>query len=217
MNKYKHVTILLLFIMGLLLTACSNDKEPVEDPEPPKTEQNEPDTSEDTTASETEKETSSSESIDDRLGLSIGDTGTVVSSSDELKYEVTLNEVSFRDEVGSLPSYGNEFMIVNVTIKNVDDRVFEVADLYEPTIEVLDAPEYKPPVRHDVLLGQGVSETDLELLDGELTPGEPVTGDYVMRIEEVDDYSFAYGHKADQLTGLVITRVEWQFSADEVN
>ncbi|GAB2535995.1 DUF4352 domain-containing protein [Gracilibacillus alcaliphilus] len=217
MNKYKHITLLLLFIMGLLLAACSNEEEPVEDPEPTETEQSETDTSEETTAPESGEEAeteedegaSSDEHIEHQLELSIGDTGTVVSSTDQLKYEVTLNEVSFQDELDNVPSYGNKFMIVNVTVENVDERAFEVADMFEPGIGVLDSQEYKPPVEADIL--QGVS--DIELLDGELAPGDSVTGDYVFRMEEADNYSFTYGHEADQ----IITRAEWQFSADEVD
>lgn len=217
MSKHRQIAIQLLFIMGLLLlAACSNDEQ-VEETEPVDTEQSETDTSEGSSAPESDDETiaeddgessSSDAYIEHQLGLSIGDTATIVSSSEEYKYEVTLNELSYRDELENVPSYDNQFVIANVTVKNMDNRSFSTSAIFEPSIGVRDSGEYKPPIEAEIL--QGISGIDL--LEGELAPEDSITGDYVFRIEEADNFNLAFGIESDQIT----TRAEWEFNSEEI-
>ncbi|WP_152657162.1 DUF4352 domain-containing protein [Oceanobacillus sp. CFH 90083] len=217
MIKNKRISVLLLLIAGLLLAACSNDNEQTEESEPADTEQTETDTSEegaesesaDEAATEEEDESSSNDAyIEHQLGLNIGDTATVVSSSEKYKYEVTVNELQFQDELGNVPSYDNKFLIANVTVKNIDDRSFSASAIFEPGVGVQGSNEYKPPVDAEIL--QNVS--GIELFEGELAPEDSITGDYVFRIEEADNYNLAFGIESDQIT----TRAEWEFSAKEI-
>ncbi len=126
MIKNKQIAILLLLITGLLLAACSNDNEQPEESEPAETEQTETDIQEEGTESEsadeasTEEEDESSsndEYIEHQLGLSIGDTAIVVSSEEDYKYEVTVNEVSYRDELENVTLYEDTFVLADVTVK----------------------------------------------------------------------------------------------------
>ncbi|MDY7045174.1 DUF4352 domain-containing protein [Virgibacillus sp. M23] len=221
MKKNSLLSMFLVLIICLILAACSDDK-PNEEAEQTGAEQTETDSnntdtsneniqqeSEDGTATEEkDQETSNDEYVEHQLGLKIGETGTVVSSPDKLKYEVTLNEVSYRDELENVPSHGNTFVVVDVTVKNVDDRTFDATDIFEPSLRAVASDEYKVPIGSEMI--QGIS--DIQMIEGELTPSDTKTGNYVFRIEKADNYNFAFGIESDQIT----TRAEWEFSEGEV-
>src|SRR5699024_9098712 len=64
-------------------------------------------------------------------GLKIGDTGTVV-DNDENRYDVTLNSVTFKDNVADLEPNGETFVVVNITVENIGDDSFDAAEMYAP-------------------------------------------------------------------------------------
>ncbi|MCT1901552.1 DUF4352 domain-containing protein [Oceanobacillus sojae] len=216
MIKNKRIVTLLMLIVVFLLAACSNDNEQTEESEPADTEQNETDTSEEGTESEsddeavTEEEESSNndEYIEHQLGLNIGDTATVVSSTEEYKYEVTVNEVSYRDELENVTLYEDIFVLADVTVKNVDEKSFDAADIFTPALGELDSNKYIPAISPDYL--QNTSE--ITLVEGELAPGDSVEGTFVFDVDQAKQYNLAFGHAGDQIK----TRAEWEFSEDEV-
>nr|WP_026683193.1 DUF4352 domain-containing protein [Priestia megaterium] len=221
MKKNSLLSMFLVLIICLILAACSDDKPNKETEqtgeEQTETDSNNTDTSNENTQQESEdgtateekdEETSNDEYVEHQLGLKIGETGIVVSSPDKLKYEVALNEVSYRDELENVSLYGDTFVLVDVTVKNVDDRAFDATDIFEPGLGGLDSNEYVPPIGSQYL--QDASE--IQLIEGELDPGDSINGTYVFDIEKTDNYNFVFGHAADQIT----TRAEWEFSEGEV-
>lgn len=214
MIKNKRIVTLLMFIVVFLLAACSNDNEQTEESEPADTEQTETDTSEEGTESddeavaEEEESSNNDEYIEHQLGLNIGDTATVVSSTEEYKYEVTVNEVSYRDELENVTLYEDIFVLADVTVKNVDEKSFDAADIFTPALGELDSNKYIPAISPDYL--QNTSE--ITLVEGELAPGDSVEGTFVFDVDQAKQYNLAFGHAGDQIK----TRAEWEFSEDEV-
>ncbi|GEN88360.1 DUF4352 domain-containing protein [Oceanobacillus sojae] len=217
MIKNKQIAILLLLITGLLLAACSNDNEQPEESEPAETEQTETDIQEEGTESEsadeasTEEEDESSindEYIEHQLGLSIGDTAIVVSSEEDYKYEVTVNEVSYRDELENVTLYEDTFVLADVTVKNVDEKAFNAADIFTPALGELDSNKYTPAISPDYL----GNTSEITLVEGELAPGDSVEGTFVFDVAQAKQYNLAFGHAGDQIK----TRAEWEFSEDEI-
>lgn len=217
MIKNNQIAVILLLIAGLLLTACSNNNEQAEESEPADTEQTKTDISEEGTESESddgaakeEEDESSSDDgyIEHQLGLNIGDTATVVSSTEKYKYEVTVNEVSYRDELENVTLYEDTFVLADVTVKNVDEKSFDAADIFTPALGELDSNKYTQAISPDYLQ----NTPEVTLVEGELAPGDSVEGTFVFDVEQVKQYNLAFGHAGDQIT----TRAEWEFSEDEV-
>ncbi|WP_077602602.1 DUF4352 domain-containing protein [Oceanobacillus sojae] len=217
MIKNKRIATLLMFIAVLLLAACSNDNEQAEESEPADTEQTETDTAEEGTESESDDEAATEEEdessnndayIEHQLGLNIGDTATVVSSPEEYKYEVTVNEVSYHDELENVTLYEDIFVLADVTVKNVDEKSFDAADIFTPALGELDSNKYIPAISPDYL--QNTSE--ITLVEGELAPGDSVESTFVFDVDQAKQYNLAFGHAGDQIK----TRAEWEFSEDEV-
>ncbi|PAV28969.1 hypothetical protein CIL05_13390 [Virgibacillus profundi] len=213
MNKKIVISMLLLIITCLFVTACSED-ESVEQKEPSNTENSDTETSEDkSTTMETEEDTnteeedSSDEFIENQSGLKIGETGTIVNADDESRYEVTLNEVRY-EEIENVKLFGEVFAVVDVTIKNIDDKTINSEDIFYPSIGELDTNEYTGPVGFEFV--QDIPGIDV--IEGEIEPGESVTVNYVFDINKADNYHFAFGTTWDN----IITRAEWELSEDEV-
>ncbi|WP_130859237.1 DUF4352 domain-containing protein [Gracilibacillus phocaeensis] len=215
MKKWKHWLLPTVLLLSLVLAACSNE-EPEEEAESTDTAQTDNETTDDNmeqepdepATGEDEEETNNDEHIEHQLGLSIGDTATVVSSPDDLTYEVTINEVSYRDELENVTLYDDTFVLVDVTVENVDDKTFDAADIFTPAIGELDSEEYVPAVDSEYL--QNTSE--ITMVEGELAPGDSVEGTFVFDAMQVEQYNLAFGHAGDQIT----TRAEWEFNSDEI-
>ncbi|MBY7144497.1 DUF4352 domain-containing protein [Virgibacillus sp. NKC19-3] len=222
MKKTIIISILLL-VMGLFLMACSSDDSEEQTNSPEDTVQQEEETATvdaddgETDASETnegeissdEEESSSNEYVEHQRGLQIGETGTVVSSKEDYTYEVTLNSLHYEESLDDLQLFGEVFIVADVTIENVDDQSFAAEATFTPTLGELDSNEYKGSVDNEFL--EGIAAIDI--IEGELAPGDSITGNYVFDMETTaDNYHFAFGTNWDQIT----TLAEWEFSEDEM-
>ncbi|WP_026906279.1 DUF4352 domain-containing protein [Paucisalibacillus globulus] len=152
------------------------------------------------------------EHIEHQYGLKIGETGTVVSYfsnnlDDRIRYEVTLNEVRY-DENLDLRLFEDAFVVVDITIKNIDDQSFKLTDIFTPNFGDLESTVYFVPVKSEFV--QDFS--GITILEGELQPGETKTGNYVFDVPNADNYKFAFGKTSDQ----IVTLAEWELSAEEI-
>ncbi|UOQ49796.1 DUF4352 domain-containing protein [Gracilibacillus caseinilyticus] len=124
--KNKIILVSALFISILFISACSNsaeDEEVSETTDPEET----------TTASseiEDKEANDNSESLfgdldlpEDQLGLSIGDTAHYKYGYQDIirEFEITLNSVEISDTAGDQPSEEGNYVIVNVTLKNLSE------------------------------------------------------------------------------------------------
>ncbi|MDY7045176.1 DUF4352 domain-containing protein [Virgibacillus sp. M23] len=211
MSENKLISICILIIISLFLASCSNDETTEQTNQTTDTEQqNDQDntnTSEEVDSDEGNQVENKDEHIENQSGLQIGDAGTVVSSEERYTYEATLNEIHFRD-IDEIKLFNETFAVVNVTIKNIDDQPLKAEDIFSPSLGEIGTNQYEGPVDNQFL-----QETSgIEIIEGEIAPGDSVTGDFVFDIDKFDNYHFAFGTKWDQ----IFTMAEWEFSIDEV-
>lgn len=219
--KKTVITSILLLLMGLFLAACSSNDSEGQTNSPEDTTQQEKEGTEtaDTQEEETEaretdegdttSENSSDEYVEHQKGLQIGETGTVVSSKEDYKYEVTLNSLHYEEELDDLRLFGDVFVIADVTIENIDNQSFPAEATFTPKVGKLDSNEYNSPVDNEFL--EGIS--GIEIIEGELEPGDSITGQYVFDLgSKEDSYHFAFGTNWDQIR----TLAEWEFSEVEM-
>lgn len=206
-------SILGFMMLSLLLAACSNDDqedkpEPSEDTvqEDP-AENNAVETNDHDSDSEESEDNEKREHIENQKGLKIGETGTVVSSKEKYTYEVTLDNVYYQD-IEDLKLFNEVFVVVELTIKNVDDQAFNAESTFTPSIGELGTNKYTIPVGNEFQEEiPGVTN-----IEGELRPGESITGHYVYDIDKFENYQFTFGNKWDDIT----TIAAWEFSEDEM-
>ncbi|MCG3420736.1 DUF4352 domain-containing protein [Oceanobacillus jordanicus] len=192
----KKWLVVLLVIVTLVISACSDGEDNKGDEE-----QNLNETMEGNNTSEEEKkgeeETENDSSIEDedsedssgpfetqtedQLDLAIGDTGKF--DTDLTTYEITLNGAEIKSEVDDITSQLDDFIILDITVKNTGDKSHTVQDLLyglEVTFD-LESTGY-----------QDYSEDfpSLEKLEGELSPGEQTSGEFITEIPNAEEYFF---------------------------
>ncbi|MCM3739540.1 DUF4352 domain-containing protein [Oceanobacillus luteolus] len=224
MKKYIKLSFILIITI-LFIAACNGDDkvdEGVNEEENSNQETNETEENE-TTEEDVINEEDSSEEVTDndeseedgdisfgnhQEGLRIGDTGTVV-DNDKNRYDVTLNSVTFKDSVAGLEPNGETFVVANITVKNTGDASFDAANMYNPGF----GPEGGlQTTMNDIFRDAGV-ELDEELLEGEIAPGESVTGDHIFEIGEVSDqYRFIIGGSGQQ----ILTYANWDVLESDI-
>ncbi|WP_117168155.1 DUF4352 domain-containing protein [Paraliobacillus sediminis] len=197
-------------VIAFVLVGCNNDDEANETSENQETEDSneasetagEAETDEAEGEESTSEETDSSESKGEILSL--GETGTMETILGD--FEVTPTGVKFLEEIedgGSNVEPSNEvFIVVDVTVKNIGDEAFEsgesiTADLFDMS---------------DAGLGNTPGYSSVEDFDGEVAPGEEVSGQLIFDFWETDPYIliFGYGYTSD-----LSNEVTWEFTADE--
>jgi hypothetical protein len=224
-NNKLLLSVVLLLATSLFLVACSDDKSTNEADNQSTTDENtvnntnkssddidSSDNGKDDESSEENNEEEKDEHIEHQYGLGIGETGTVVSYSsnnldDSIRYEVTLNEMSY-DENIDLKIFNGVYVVVDVTIKNIDDKPIDLSEIFAPGLGELGTTVFYVPVKSEFV--QDFS--GITILEGELEPGESKTGNYVFDVPKADNYKFAFGKTSDQ----IVTLAEWELSAEEI-
>ncbi|MBP1968660.1 hypothetical protein J2Z83_000752 [Virgibacillus natechei] len=163
---------------------------------------------------EEENTNDSSESNDTHVehqeGLKMGETGIVVDNS-ENRYEVTLNSIEYVDEVGGSEAIGDTHAVVDITVKNIGEESFNAKDIYEPSFGPIEGEEGLQATLNPIFIDEpGMVEQDL--LEGEVAPGESVTGVHIYDIEKVEEYLFIIGGKGHQIR----TYAQWEVSDSEI-
>lgn len=222
------------FILALLITlslsivvGCSEEenKESQADNEKQGNEENQSDVqendSQETSASQEEEENVEEDEnandsngntdthIDHQEGLGMGETGIVVDNS-ENRYEVTLNSIEYEDIVGGTEAIGDTHAIVNITVKNIGEDSFDARDIYEPSFGVPGDEGLQATL--NPLFIDDPEMVDHDLLEGEVAPGESVSGVHIYDIEKGDEYRFIIGGSGHQ----IITYAQWEVSGSEI-
>ncbi|MFC0299818.1 DUF4352 domain-containing protein [Virgibacillus soli] len=165
----KKMSIAILLILGLFLTACSSNGDG-DKKEEPNNEQGAP-------TSDTETSTDSSDSKEGNI-YQIGETAQTETSSLGYPYEVTVNsfEITEEDVEGhSLESYnltaeeGSRFAVVNVTIKNTGEKSFVPNRQLSGELVYASSNAAELDYDFDFFLER----------DEELAPGDEITGNLV--------------------------------------
>lgn len=212
----KYIKLTFPFIVTLLFIVACNGNDNVDERVNEK--ENEPakeDVVTDENSSEEASEDEESEADDGisignhQEGLKIGDTGSVV-DNDENRYDVTLNSVTFKDSVAGLEPNGETFVVANITVENTGDNSFDAVNMYNPGFGPKGGIE---TTLNDVFMDAG-TEVDEDLLEGEIAPGESVTGDHIFEIGEMSDqYLFIIGGSGQQ----ILTYANWDVLESDID
>ena len=152
-----------------------------------------------------EDESNSEGSEDDHDLLSLGETGLMETAIGD--FEVTPTSYRFEGELeegNDLITPSNEvFIIVDLEIKNVDENPIKSEDLiYSVVLGNLDGAGLGAYVNYDVI----------DNFQGEITPGETMTGEVLFDFVREDTYQLSFGESyLDSLSN----EVRWEFYADE--
>ena len=152
-----------------------------------------------------EDESNSEGSEDDHDLLSLGETGLMETAIGD--FEVTPTSYRFEEELeegNDLITPSNEvFIIVDLEIKNVDENPIKSEDLiYSVVLGNLDGAG----------LGAYVNYDAIDNFQGEITPGETMTGEVLFDFIREDTYQLSFGESyLDSLSN----EVRWEFYAHE--
>lgn len=225
MKLYIKLSLLLTLSLFIVIGCSDQENEESQAYEHQENEENQSDEeendSEETSASQ-EKEESVGEDgnvndsngntdphIDHQEGLGMGETGIVVDNS-ENRYEVTLNSIEYEDIVGGTEAIGDTHAIVNITVKNIGEDSFDARDIYEPSFGVPGDEGLQATL--NPLFIDDPEMVDHDLLEGEVAPGESVSGVHIYDIEKGDEYRFIIGGSGHQ----IITYAQWEVSDSEI-
>ncbi|MBP1968645.1 hypothetical protein J2Z83_000737 [Virgibacillus natechei] len=207
MKQYIKLTLLLTLSLFIII-GCS-DQENKESQTDEQENNNEETNAEQEEAKSVENQGSEEDSSDTHVehqeGLNIGETGIV--ADDNEKYEVTLNSVNYDGDITGGADV-ETFAVANITVKNIDDHSFDAKNIYEPSF----GPdgEFQSSL-NSVLMD--MDNNDLELLEGEISPEESVSGDHVFGVAEMkDNYMFIIGGSGHQIK----TYAQWEVSDSEI-
>ncbi|MBP1968646.1 hypothetical protein J2Z83_000738 [Virgibacillus natechei] len=205
--------LLLMSLVLIMLVGCSNNEE-----DEGQTTGEEDNNSQETSAAQEEEDgegvdesaEDTSDSNDDYVehqeGLKMGETGVV--EDNNKKYEVTLNSIEYVDVVGDFEAEGDTYAVSNITVTNIDDHSFNAKDIYRPGF----GPENELDASLNQVLLDNSDRVDQDLLEGEIAPGEDITGVHVFDIERTEDYVFALGGSGVQIR----TYAQWEISDSEI-
>ncbi|OZU89884.1 hypothetical protein CIL03_01725 [Virgibacillus indicus] len=210
-----------LFIVMLLagiLAACSDDQDNT-DEENNQEEQTEEETntdeeqeseSDEGNASDSEEDSSEEsgdtgsapdEKAEDQLKLSIGDTGTITNNFS--KHEITLNSVEIKEEAGGEPSQQGNYVIVDLTVKNLGEDALSADDALGSTELATEHGDSGMPW----FFIEGVAEE----WPGQIESGESQSGVLLFDIQKSDSYALQTAVDLDSLSN----QISFIFSADE--
>ena len=209
----KVLKLLIIKLTLLIIVGCNNnepeglnDSNASEDLTTGEDESDFEDEGEDEESSDASEDESTSEgSEDDYDLLSLGETGLMETAIGD--FEVTPTSYRFEEELeegNDLITPSNEvFIIVDLEIKNVDENPIKSEDLiYSVVLGNLDGAG----------LGAYVNYDAIDNFQGEITPGETMTGEVLFDFIREDTYQLSFGESyLDSLSN----EVRWEFYADE--
>ena len=208
MKKTLKLISLSLIIL-LAIVGCSNNTPDDEDVENPIEENQNEDIidntdseAEDPNSVENEEDNSVSESpssTDDILSL--GDTGLMETAIG--KIEVTPTSIRFLENVGDERPFDEIFLVMELTITNVGDEAVLSEEMITARLHGEDG-------------SGGVASFDdfseIDNFEGELEPGETVSGEVIFDFSIEDKYQLSFGAA---YLGSLSNEVRWEFDADE--
>ena len=207
MNLLKRI-VYLIFISTILLSGCSdqeaNDGSKNNNQDKGSEQQNEDDSSEEVNKEDTESEDNEQDSdipTGHQDGLTMEESGFVEDADD--KYKVTINSIDNDADIGLDPAKvkANAYAVANITVENIGEHSFNGKNIFDPSFS--GSKDIYMTTLNDVLFD--ADEISVDLLEGEIEPGESITGDVVFTVREQTEskdgkYYFEIGTKQDQIT-----------------
>ena len=142
------------------------------------------------------------EDFKDQFGLKIGETGYVVDVPNQTALSITLNEVKILDEFeGDSPSADRFYILGNFTVSNFGENVisnFQMEYPYPARASDADKIADGTLTSRSDLIGSGSSmkRYDTIINSEALHPGEEMTGDMLLTVEEENDsYLIWFGYQ----------------------
>ncbi|WP_194287388.1 DUF4352 domain-containing protein [Gracilibacillus oryzae] len=204
MKKRIMITLTLL-ISILAISACSNSAQNEEVSETPDTEETMTESSGD--AEEEQKDVDESfygdlDLPENQLGLSIGDTAHWKYGYQDIirEFEITLNSVEITETAGDEPSQEGNYVIANVTLKNLSEVPVVAEDGLGLSLDNENASGF-PWFYID-----GVAEE----WPGEIQPNESQTGVLLYDVPAGNSYSLVSGESSANAN-----TISFEFTADE--
>lgn len=189
--------------MFLLLVACGNDNNEKVETDPNDETEIVEETPEDPAE---EKEAGSNEdtndSAEDQRDLTIGETGTFVTTIGTFEMTVEAAEI-VGTELDGEESLFDELIVLDLTVKNVGDEAIVIEDIMHD-MEITDDLEASGS-------SNGAEMFDsIELFEGELQPGEEKAGQFIGDIYTANEYYFgkAEGNVAAGTSNQVIWTIQ---------
>lgn len=138
--------------------------------------------------------------------LRLGDTGTLKDTIGE--YEVTPTAFEITKSVdGDVPSHADthddDFIIVDITIKNIGDSALEGPDITRSGVVLADDNDLKSDNRWDYEWGDQITS--------EIQPGEEVDGQLVFERPPSEYYELIFGYGLSSVS----SQATWYFEPDE--
>ncbi|QQK77620.1 DUF4352 domain-containing protein [Salicibibacter cibarius] len=198
----------MMFLSAALLAACGDDDAdeeangegaPDNDRDITEAEEDDADEGVDVDATEeddSDDENGSSDDFAEDQQLSLGETGTYDANFGT--FEITLDDVWTDDEVEGEPPVDDLYVITEVTVENNSDDTIDAQDL-----------------AHADLLNEDESNIGVYWFygfDGDLEPGESLTGELVFDHTDSSYYELTYGWGPDSLSN----EVRWEFDESEL-
>ncbi|MFD1171473.1 DUF4352 domain-containing protein [Oceanobacillus picturae] len=205
----KYLCFSIVLLLGLLLTACNEEEqqnitenddvsEGTSESEIGSDEQE--DGSDDGTTGET-KNGEEGISAEDQLGLKIGDTATVENNYTE--FEVTLDAIEVTEEAGETPSEQGNYVILDLTVKNLSDEPLKGVDAFGSTS--LETKENSSGFTWFYIDGV------VEAWDSEIAPGDTQSGSLLFDVAKSEEYILTMGQNLEGLSNYVT----FEFSPEE--
>lgn len=214
----KKITlrIAITFLVIVFFASCSSDTNESSEGEGKEetnvVEKESKDEPEETDEEETVLENDRDYDPEDYQDLSIGETAEIQDYIETaLHYEITLNNVQFLDNIDDLDPTGDTFAVVEVSLENLHpEDTMSARDGFGPGFGGVDDIQaslnsiYMNDAEHADIV------EEFNLMDGEMAPGEELTGTYIYSIDEADEYEFSY-------SDLMVVFATWNVSPDEVD
>ena len=203
MKKTLSLVSLCLIII-LAIVGCTNNTpadEDIDNPIEENLDDNEGE-NEDSSPDDNEEDNSVSESPSASGDLlSLGETGVMETAIGN--FEVTPTSVRFLSEVGGEKPFSEVFVVIDLTIKNVDTDTIISEDIISARLHSLDDS------------GSTTNFDDFEEInnfEGEIEPGKTMSGEAIFDFRKLEGYQLSFG--AAYLDSLS-NEVRWEFDAEE--
>lgn len=182
MKRFNSL-IAIMFVMSMILIACSDDKKEESNTDNISVEENNEGSKELGEDSDSADDDNSNNDLEiteeDQEDLKMGDTGTIETTIGT--YEMTLDDAELvGPELDGEETYDDDLILLDITIKNIGDDTMDL----DPAVAALLVSEDFEGGSFD-----GAEDFDsVEKFSGKLDPGEEKSGQFITDVVDADEY-----------------------------